>query len=67
MKKANDKLVAELAALATVSLAQLKDKWVEIVGGATPALPPLLLRRLLAQRLQERQLGGLYATIVREL
>ena len=51
-----------------MSSAQLKDRWVEVAGsGSTPALPPMLLRRLLAQRLQERKFGGLSATVVREL
>jgi hypothetical protein len=50
-----------------MSPAQLKDRWVEVEGTGTPALPPMLLRRLLAQRLQERKFGGLSATVVREL
>lgn len=57
----------DLAALATMSPAQLKERWVEIEGPASPALPVPLVRRLLAQRLQERKFGGLSATVVREL
>ena len=67
MKRANEKLKAELAALATMSPAQLKERWVEVEAAPSPKLPPPLLQRLLAHRLQERRLGGLPATVVREL
>lgn len=67
MKKADDKLNADLTALATMSPAQLKERWVDVEGPLLPALPTPLVRRLLAQRLQERQFGGLSATVVREL
>ena len=53
--------------LATLSPARLKERWGEIEPSASPGLSPALLRRLLAQRLQERQLGSLPAAIVREL
>ena len=56
-----------LTALATMSPAQLNDKWVEVEGLSPSALPAALLRRLLAQRLQERRFGGLSATVVRKL
>ena len=61
------RIANEMAALATMSLAQLRERWVEVEGTGTSALPPLILRRLLAQRLQERKFGGLSATVVREL
>ena len=67
MKKADAKLKDELAALATMSPAQLKERWGEIGPSASPNLPSALLRRLLAQRLQERRLGSLPAAVVREL
>ena len=67
MKKASEKLKAELAALATMSPAQIKERWVEVEASVSPNLPPSLLRRLLAYRLQERRLGGLPAAVVREL
>ena len=57
----------ELAALTTMSPAQLKERWVEVERSASPNIPPPLLRRLLAHRLQERRFGGLSATVVREL
>ncbi len=67
MNKANDKLSADLAALATMSPAELKERWVDVEGPVPTALPAPLIRRLLAQRLQERRFGGLSATVVREL
>lgn len=67
MKKVGTKLKSEIAALATMSPAQLKESWVEIETSAPPNLPPSLIRRLLAHRLQERRFGGLPAAIIREL
>lgn len=57
----------DLATLATMSPAQLKERWIEVEGTGSPTLPPTLVRRLLAHRLQERRFGGLSATVVREL
>jgi sirohydrochlorin ferrochelatase len=45
----------------------LRARWSEMEGAAPPSVPPALLRRLTAQRLQERRLGTLPALIVREL
>ena len=59
------KLDDRLAALATMSPAQLREEW-----GAEPPAPNVtaaLLRRLLAQRLQERRHGALPALVAREL
>ena len=50
-----------------MSPAQLKDRWGEVENLASPHLPPPLIRRLLAYRMQERRFGGLSATVVREL
>ena len=61
------RIAKDLTALATMSPAQLKERWVEVEGAGSPALPPMLVRRLLAQRLQERKFGGLSATVLREL
>ena len=61
------RIVADLAALVAMSPTQLKERWVEVEGLGPSALPPALVRRLLAQRLQERRFGGLSATVVREL
>ncbi len=56
-----------MATLATMPPAQLQEKWAELNGGAPPSVPTPLLRRLLAQRLQEKRHGGLPLLVVREL
>jgi hypothetical protein len=67
VNKANAKLKAELAALAEMMPAQLVQHWMETEAPVPPKLPAPLLRRLLAQRLQERRLGALPAAVAREL
>ena len=57
----------ELDALASLSPAQLKGRWSGIEGSPPPSVPTSLLRRLLAQRLQERRYGALPALVTREL
>ena len=57
----------ELGALVGLSPAQLRVKWSTMVGGIPPSVPPALLRRLVAQRLQERRHGCLPALVAREL
>jgi hypothetical protein len=57
----------DLAALATMSPAQLRERWEQAGQGAAPAVPTGLLRRLLAQALQERRNGRLPAVVQREL
>jgi hypothetical protein len=61
------RLDEDLSALADLSPAQLKEKWTGMEGGAPPSVPPALLRRLVAQRLQERRHGTLPALVAREL
>jgi Protein of unknown function (DUF2924) len=61
------RLDAELARLETLVPAGLRQAWLDLEGSAAPNLGAALLRRLLAQRLQERRLGGLLAVITREL
>ena len=56
-----------LAGLSDLMPAQLKDKWAEMEGTSPPSVPPALLRRLVAQRLQERRQGALPALVAREL
>ena len=63
MRKRDD----QLAALATMSPAQLRDAWPTNLGEPAPLLPPDLLRRTLACRLQEKRHGGLPAVVAREL
>jgi len=59
------KLDNRLAALATMSSTELRKEW----EGEPPApdVTAALLRRLLAQRLQERRHGALPALVAREL
>ena len=57
----------ELAALAEMAPAQLHERWLALEGCAAPALAAPLLRRLLAQRLQERRHCGLPAAVRGEL
>jgi len=56
------KLEDRLAALATMSPAQLRAEWQDIVEQAAPAWAPDLLRRILAYKLQEKRFGGLPAS-----
>jgi hypothetical protein len=60
-------LAKRLAALATMSPAQLREAWSAAGDGEPPAVPADLLRRLLAQRLQEKRYGGLPVAVEREL
>ena len=57
----------ELNALASLSPAQLREKWSELEGTNPPSVPPDLLRRLVAQRVQERRHGPLPVLVAREL
>ena len=61
------RLEKELAALATMSPAQLAERWTLVSDGSAPTVPAPLLRRLLAQRLQEKRHGRLPLLVAREL
>ena len=61
------RLDKNLATLATMSPTQLRENWNESCAGTAPAVPAQLLRRLLAQQLQERRHGHLPPLVVREL
>lgn len=61
------RLDIELEALVSLSPAQLREKWLSLDGVRPPSVPPGLLRRLMAQRLQERRYGALPALVAREL
>jgi hypothetical protein len=61
------KLEDRLAALATMSPAQLRLMWDEVVKTPVPALTTDLLRRAMAYRLQEKRHGGLAVMVAREL
>lgn len=53
------KLDEELAALATMSSAQLRDKWSSVTGRVIPKVSPAMLRLALAWELQAKVHGGL--------
>jgi hypothetical protein len=57
----------ELDALASLSPTQLKERWRAVQGSPPPSVPTSLLRRLVAQCLQERRYGALPALVGREL
>ena len=61
------KLERELAALETMSAAELKERWSELAGTPAPGVPPSLLKRLVAQRLQEKRHGRLPQSVLRKL
>ncbi len=49
----------EVAALTTVSSAQLRERWAEVTGAVVPKVSPKLLRLDLAYELQVKAYGGL--------
>ena len=61
------RLAKELARVATMSPPELCEAWEALSVGPCPTLPTGLLRRLLAQQVQERRLGRIPAAVVREL
>ena len=67
MSRKREKLDADLAALATLSPAQLRPEWVEVTGKPLPRLSPTMLRLALGYELQARALGGLSRTAQQRL
>jgi Protein of unknown function (DUF2924) len=65
--RAEARLAGEIARLGTLSPAELRAEWKNLTGLSAPNVGTALLRRLLAQRLQEKRLGALPAMVVREL
>jgi len=59
VSRQRDKLAADLAALATMSLAQLRERWPEVTKKNLPRLSTVLLRLALAYEMQAKVLGGL--------
>ena len=57
----------KLAALATMSPAQLRGEWLQLFGSAAPLVGHRLLKLAIAHRLQEKAKGGLSATLSREI
>ena len=60
-------LAEELAALPSMTKAELGECWEKTRAGPVPNVPVSLLRPLLASVLQERRLGGVPAAVRREL
>jgi hypothetical protein len=61
------RLADQLAAISTMAPAQLRTEWQRLHKAPTPRVSPDLLARGIAYRLQERGLGGLPPSAVREL
>ena len=59
MANRREKLDADLAALATLSPAQLRERWSKITGRVLPRVSPALLRLALGYELQVKAFGGL--------
>ena len=64
---ARQKMSECLEALATMSPVRLHQQWQNVTDELPPQVAPTLLRRLIAQRIQEKRHGGLPATIKRRL
>ena len=60
-------LAKDLALLATMSPAQLREHWAANGSDSMPNVPSGLMRRLLAQRLQEKRHGKLPLMVASEL
>ncbi|MBU0554924.1 MAG: DUF2924 domain-containing protein [Alphaproteobacteria bacterium] len=67
MRGASKSLAKELAVLSAMPAAQLAETWTSLTDEPLPSVAVGLQRRLLAQRLQEKRLGGLPALVAREL
>src|SRR5687768_12213097 len=59
MSRQRDKLEADLAALAMMSPAQLREHWGAMTKKPLPRISPTMLRLALAYELQAKVLGGL--------
>ena len=59
MSRQREKLEADLAALATMSPAQLREHWGTLTRRPLPRISPAMLRLALAYELQAKALGGL--------
>ncbi|WP_347271296.1 DUF2924 domain-containing protein [Rhizorhabdus histidinilytica] len=57
----------KLAALATMSPAQLRGEWLQLFGSSAPPVGHKLLALAIAHRLQEKAKGGLPAKLAREI
>ena len=59
MASRREKLDADLAALATISPAQLRENWEGVTKKPLPRISSAMLRLALAYELQAKALGGL--------
>lgn len=59
MSRQRDTRDADLTALATMSPAELRERWAEVSKKPFPRLSPAMLRRALAYEVQAKALGGL--------
>lgn len=57
----------QLAALATMSPAQLRSEWQRLTGGPLPRISPSMLRLALAWEIQAKAYGGLSRTTQQKL
>jgi hypothetical protein len=64
---ASIKLDEELAALTTMSSAQLRQKWANLTGRPVPRVSPSMLRLALAWELQAKVHGGLSRRLQQKL
>ena len=60
-ERAELRFAGEIARLGSLTPAELRSEWVATSGATTPNAGTAVLRRLLAQRIQEKRLGGLSA------
>lgn len=60
-------VASRLAWLATCTAEQARVEWVRVTGDSAPAVPLDLLRRLVAQAIQEKRWGKLSAADSRDL
>ena len=58
MPPPSDRLEADLAALATLSPAQLREHWTQLTGRTVPRISPAMLRLALGWEMQGRVFGG---------
>jgi hypothetical protein len=61
------RLDRELALLGGLDPVAIRNRWLSVEKAPAPTVPDALLRRLLAQRMQERRFGAMPAMVVREL
>ncbi len=67
MRGSSLELADQLAAIPSLTVSELVERWRALGLGEPPRLPLPLLQRLLAQLLQEQVYGGLSAKAVRQL